>query len=499
MIEITQTVEAYIGGVWVDISADVLDGVTIKRGVLRGTPLDRVASAGTLTMRLNNSETNSAGLLGYYSVGHTNTRSGWGVATPVRVSYSDGTTTAYKFGGYVTSIEPVAGTSGPRYVSVTATDYIGILGARAMPTIDVQVGKRPDEILDTIITALDIHPDATDYDTDTITYQYALDIDYPERTSALTAVTRVVNSAMGYLYVGCSAASHEILTYRKYNARVGGIKTSLSDTMQALRVACSLDAMRNYIRVVITPRRVDSSAVVLAQLQQTIDLAPGETRTIAMYYVDPSNQAERVSGINMITPVAGTDYNFGTTDGGSDLNSDIAVSVVFGGTSADVTLTNNAAVTGYLSGMQLRGYGVYAYNSVDARVEDSASIALYGKRELVRRMAYLGDYTTATSLASMMLNIVGESRYTSADVTLAANKSASLASAAIDVDIGDGVQVIETVAGLDAVLYVSGLTTRYKGGILTVTWHLVDGGVPQDVFILGSATNGILGTNVLGA
>ena len=68
---------AGVDGVYTDVSADVLSDLTATYGISGGGPTDRVASTGSMQFQLNNSASNSAGLVGYYSLGHANARSGF--------------------------------------------------------------------------------------------------------------------------------------------------------------------------------------------------------------------------------------------------------------------------------------------------------------------------------------------------------------------------------------------------------------------------------------
>ncbi|MFA5154415.1 MAG: hypothetical protein WC554_17860, partial [Clostridia bacterium] len=75
-------------GAWTDVTDDVIRAtpITCTYGIQDSSPLARVASTGTFNFSLDNSELNSAGLVGYYSPGHTNCRSGFAAGITVRFS-----------------------------------------------------------------------------------------------------------------------------------------------------------------------------------------------------------------------------------------------------------------------------------------------------------------------------------------------------------------------------------------------------------------------------
>ena len=93
------TVEVELDGVdagWTDISDDVLPPVHGTYGILGNGPTDRVAGTGTMTFTLNNSVSNSGGLAGYYSPGHTNCLSGFEAGIGVRLGVTYDGKTRYK-------------------------------------------------------------------------------------------------------------------------------------------------------------------------------------------------------------------------------------------------------------------------------------------------------------------------------------------------------------------------------------------------------------------
>jgi hypothetical protein len=85
----TRRLEAqFSAGVWTNITVDIDDyddHVTCHRGIDGDGPMDLVAGPGELHLALKNHARNSGGLVGYYSFGHANCRSGWKYGTPLRM------------------------------------------------------------------------------------------------------------------------------------------------------------------------------------------------------------------------------------------------------------------------------------------------------------------------------------------------------------------------------------------------------------------------------
>jgi hypothetical protein len=154
----------------------------------------------------------------------------------------------------------------------------------------------------------------------------------------------------------------------------------LQDPPPAFRYA---DDLANVIEISYELKKVGSSFEILYTAPNVpISLAPGATRTFVARYQDPDVPTARVGGISMLAPVAGADYtaNDASDGSGTDYTNLIGVSAEFGGSSAKVSLSNNNAVTVYVTLFQLRGVALtsYAKETVTEMVGDS--IFAYGEQ-----------------------------------------------------------------------------------------------------------------------
>lgn len=119
--------EAYISGAWVDISADVMtreSSIIAQSGIEGSDIANRVASPGSLTCTLDNGESNTAGLIGYYSLGHANQRANFGLDTPIRLKIIVNGTTYIRWRGYLENLEPLPNRFGKRTSYLTASDFM---------------------------------------------------------------------------------------------------------------------------------------------------------------------------------------------------------------------------------------------------------------------------------------------------------------------------------------------------------------------------------------
>src|SRR3972149_1026869 len=164
-----------------------------------------------------------------------------------------------------------------------------------------------------------------------------------------------------------------------------------------------LEGMINRVLVELHPRRGDAAATTVLFSLGNAPLIGATPGTFPAPYRDPeSGRYVRVGGINMETPLTSpTNFlvNANADGSGADLSANFSVTAVFGGNSAEVTVTKNSGADGYLTKCQLRGKGVYAFESVIVDIKDSASILKYGQMSQRIDMAYPSDVNLANTLA----------------------------------------------------------------------------------------------------
>src|SRR5512136_1427816 len=116
-------------------------------------PRDRVASSGSLTFALDNSEANSAGLVGYYSLGHPNARPGFRLGIGVRLKLGYDGVLYYKWRGVIDAVRPIPGEAKERRVSVSCVDWMDEAAKAKLRGLAVQTNKRSDQVFSTIVAA----------------------------------------------------------------------------------------------------------------------------------------------------------------------------------------------------------------------------------------------------------------------------------------------------------------------------------------------------------
>lgn len=499
MIELQHTQS----GEWLDVTTDVLAdaSLSIRYGIQGSGPLDRIASTGFCQFTLANWSL-GAGFRpqGYYTPGHINMRSGFGLGMRCRVTFRHAGINYVKHYGKLVDIRPMPGKYLQQRVAVTSADWINDLATFAVRDIDPQTNKRTDELIQAVIDAMPTGaqpPQVADLDTGLDTYTYAFD-DLKNGAWGLSVVARTALSEIGYFYVKGDGTPR----FENRQATIGA--TSLialtDDDLQHIEVPTSIADTFNRGIVTIHPRRVDASAVVLFT-QSTDDppsLAAGEVRTFTYTYRDPNQLSTTIGGKDFVAPVATTDYTANTqADGlGVDKTSALTVSVDFRASLAMVTLTNTDAGTIYVTSLQGRGKGIY---DLTPETFDKTYARSYGDRPLTLDMPYQGDRSVGEALSNYLASqfISNTGRAKSVGFNPQASYSAMLA--AMRGEPGSVFTAQETMTAIGASLRVNGVELTVTPSLwLSLRWT-AGPNITGDPFIIGDPDKGLIGTGRLGS
>jgi hypothetical protein len=466
--------------IWTDVTADVslMDGpIEITDGIQSTSLVDLLANPGALSFVLDNSPANSAGLGGYYSPNHSNCRAGF--EKNIMVRYSENYTAApapptwYTQGVYwLQKPIPSAGVFGEAITRCRATDWLELMMNVPLPAIGVATSQTGDQLISTLLAAVATQPENTNLMTGDNTFASAFDADDVQRDSVYSILGKIARSEYGRIYMQPSTSGGGVLTFenRNYRAGVTAALGNISNTMDDAIAIDDAGMVYDRFQVTITTKRVDTDLVTVATLDYHLYLSAGEERSFTLNYVEQTS-GNRISGTNIQTPVVSTDYKFGTLDDGTteDLNGDLVVTQVrTGANSSDLKVKNNGASNGYLNLFKLRGYGIYAYNPYT--VEQGTG----GLRVLTLDMPYQTNGNVADSVCTSLQVTAADNNRRACRVTIHANKSADLMTAAMTGLISTRWTVIETQTGLSGDYFINGRKrTVEMGNKLTVEWILV--------------------------
>ena len=520
---------------WTDVSGDIIAPMTINGGIMDNSPLSRVAGTGKFILNLNNSISNSAGLAGYYSPGHTNCRSGFAAGLQVRLRITYDNVTYIKFQGRIPpqGIRVLPGTKKERITIVSVHDWMEQAASHKMDLPTYVTTKKANEVIELILANMPITPESTSLATGQETFAHNFDTVKSE-TTALAEFQKLALSEFGYIYLKHSRTSGEILTFDARTTR--GLITDLQqipvhsdeagrlltedggylltedggkiilDEIQEASFTNEMDGLvtshgknlYNHITARTYPRDIDAAATtVLFDLKYALLIAAGETKTIRGKFRDPDSKATQVAGIDMVTPVATTDYTANTaSDGtGSDMTASLSVTTTYGVSEVDFVLENtHGSTTLYVTKLQCRGKGIYIYDSVTSEAKDTTSKNAYGDYPLTLNMKYQDNPLVGEDFSAAQLLIYKDPHDTVETVSFNANRSKKNMFAFLAIEPGMRVHIEETQTGTISDFIVNGTAAEIlTNGIINYSWYLTPFSSGFNFWYLGTVGQSELG------
>ena len=396
---------------------------------------------------------------------------------------------------YLDSLDPSFGPAATRVTVCHGIDWMGIAARTPVSEIPLQQAQRTDQIIQTILDdAMPVTPRTVVLETGQSTLDYALDDLRGERATALAALYRVTLSELGYLTAEGDDADGETVrfvdrTYRAQRPAGHQIRRALTLVLQR-----SITEAVDLVRVGIPLRRVDAgTTTVLYQLGGAAMAIPaGATIHPFGPYRDPAQEAQRVGGADMQTPVSGTDYVANTAADGSGTNvtTQLTVTASFGASGVRWTITNTGTSTVYLTTLQARGRGIYDYARAYLEAAPASVSADQAHNILTLTLPYGSDMNVAQSVADDLLDVYGTPRTRVQSVTLMASRNAAMATLAVSTRLHELCGVVDEPAGVTTAHHVNRLAYRVASpGDVRVTIDLAHTD-ETDVWILGTSTLG---------
>ena len=394
---------------WVDVQEDVLTDspTTIFQGQKNGDAVDRVADAGTIKLEMNNNSTNSGGLVGYYSTDNINKRVGFENGLRVRIGYTKDSVTEWISEGRIIDIKPVPGLLNNKVTHVTCGDWIEVASRTPMPRIAIQESCTDDSILQAILNALDDAPQESDLSVGPYTYEYALTDVQDEETKIISVLQSIAQSGTGRIFITGGTTSGEVLKYVDLYSLLSVVSPVAAFNDSFMDTDVQRRANRRVKRVVVTgyPQTKDASPVVLYTNPQEIQIAAGDEIEFSGSFRDPNASSSRsVAAVNVVEPVVNTDYKFSSISGsGTDLNASLTITLwEVGARTFRIKMRNDAVSAGYLWFQQVRGEGLYPYDTitytaVDSTVKEGEGVTLNYD------LPYHSNYYTIKSIGDALL------------------------------------------------------------------------------------------------
>lgn len=499
----TVSLKAYFTLGWSDITQYIVGPIKGEWGIQGQTPIDRIADTGTLTFTVRNDQN-------FFTPGSIFSFAGWGKGTKIAFDLIYDGITYRRFYGLIETINIASGTFGKRTCTVTAVDWFDHAAEALLDTLALQQNKRSDEAITSILSVAGIQPVATNLDVGEVIFPVIFDT-LDGRTRVYTELSKIVRSELGYLYIRKSRTTGETLTFENATHRNGlsalstipvaaidaflmkedgdfllaesgdilaidAIETALFDnSMMNLDVVYGQD-LTNKVRVEVYPKRQDTAIQTLFKLDSPMQLAPSGIDVIFEgRFKDPAGGNTNVTGINMIAPVVNTDYKMWTnSDGtGTDITTSLIITATYKADKVIYTVRNSNALSGYITLLQARGYGIYSYNPIQYVASNAESIASHGEYEVLLSQQYQTDLAQGIVAGKSFLNEYKNPRTVINAMTCNANYSGRLMEAFLNLDIGDLIRVKETQTNVDRWAWIQNIAFEVTpDGVIFFTYGL---------------------------
>lgn len=215
MTEVTLAIQAYLGGAWTDIISDVAASTTVSSnwGMDGNKPLDLLAKTGQLRFSLKNNTGK------YTSGGASVIHADWGKGTKVAADFTFDGQTHRRFYGAIDSIGLDAGTLGERKAHVTVLDWMDYAAKYPIQNPAIELDKRADEAITTILAGMPIQPSVVSLDTGAHVFPTVFN-DATLKTRAYSEFQKLALSELGRIYHKKDQTYGDTLRFESANARV---------------------------------------------------------------------------------------------------------------------------------------------------------------------------------------------------------------------------------------------------------------------------------------
>jgi hypothetical protein len=383
---------------WTDVTSHLRDETA---EIITGTPgttlRDRQAGIGTFTFTLNNTPSVSGTTtLGYYTIGHANQRSGFGLGIPVK--FTDGS--LIRFRGWLSQADPEANAKGGRRTFCQAVDWFSVASVTPVVSVPILTNVRSDRAFAALIDETDQPPVAVSLSAGSEQFPFVFD-----RVSGtvLSEMADVVASEGGQAYIVPNSTTGGVVTFEGRGVRQLDVTpdATYDQTMVAMSVNVRSDAIINIVNPTITPREVslvDTDVLYLQERRQQV--YAGIPYVVQNSYQDPDQSQLLVGGTDFQTFTAGVDYTYTENEDGSGSNyiAYLTESHVFGG--SGFTIEFNATQSGWVA-WQVRGRKLLSDTPVTPSWQVRESVRKYGPHPYDEELKYLDSTVSALSFAQL--------------------------------------------------------------------------------------------------
>jgi Bacterial Ig domain/Concanavalin A-like lectin/glucanases superfamily len=479
-LEAEEVSELWDTAEWDDITPDLRDSVplVVQRGIHSDSPTDKLARTGTMTFALNNSQYNSAGLLGYYSPGHVNQRSGFDRGAFVRYGLTWSGVFYPWFTGRIKSIKPSSGIYDERITHCIATDWMEEAGKSQVRGLGIgmQQSITYDEGLALLIDSMRNRPHGVEFMAGGETYEIAFDAANQPMSTAQVELRKFADSEVGRIYI--TGDGTLVCENRGARSQSQDPLYEFIDTYVEAEPERSTDQIVNLVKVTVHPRRVDDDpTTVLYALDNPLQIDNGVEVNTQLQFRDPSQLAAKVGGLDIVTPVATTHYLINTMANGSGTdvtaNPNISITWVPEANGMTLQVLNSYGNQVYFTFLEIIGRGVYDFQPITFEASNEDSIEEDGVREVAFDMPYQSSGPVGEAASQLYLNAYALTPTRIRTIDFKLNDTEATREAGLNGEIGDRVLIADTMSAVNAEFNIAGLKLDVgRANDITVTWWL---------------------------
>lgn len=218
---------------------------------------------------------------------------------------------------------------------------------------------------------------------------------------AATEIRALAEAELGNFFIASNGAA----TFRsRHHSASATLTLTSADFLKDIDVPQPLDVIRNSIKMYAHPRTLITLAALWTLQDKPPLAAAGGSLTVWASYAY-NNSA--VPAINVVSPVATTDYTANTQEDGlgTDLTSSLTVTFTNFGKTGKLVITNtHATLSGFITMLQVRGQAVAAPDPSLLIQENLTSQTTYGKALLTLDNDWLQDTSLANDFNQWLIS-----------------------------------------------------------------------------------------------
>ena len=332
-IEINQEdKQSYIPAEWLDISTnvDIRKPIRWDSGIYGESPLDRVASTGILSFYLENYT-----LKGGFSPGHDKCYLWFDINKEIRLSLQADTDDIlyHQFIGKIFKISPTEGKYGEALTLVEVHDWMHDAANYNMGNVPILANKTAGQIIEAILNNSPTEPKERSITIGRNTFAYADPSGEGYRSPIIAGIKKAAMTDLGYCFLRSQASTDGDggeLVYRDRHYRVGDAEplyifddnpSSSNILISELPSNRELKSIYNVIESRVVPKTIDSDITILWELEEDTPLLGSSDRLDIIGAYRSTDLAYSIVGaIDIITPVADSDYIVNSASDGSSNN-----------------------------------------------------------------------------------------------------------------------------------------------------------------------------------